>query len=186
MRPPYIIRRRSTSQRVACNGLAAHEKLVKIVAQPMLVKDLQQLTEQIHTTLLEVFHTLKIRYLPKATYFRMEKMIGGTQLAILDHNNNVDRAQKCTTDEEGEKIPPCRVAYSKPNKRFVAKVVREEKNYEYLTYIVRKILKRTQLKRKATSESRLKRQCSLQIAPEERPPKEKIVEKSQQFKRIKL
>lgn len=166
-------------------GSAVHEKLVKIITQPVLVKQVQQMTEQIHTTLLKVFHALKIRYLPKATYFRMEKMIAWTELAILGHNNNVDRAQ-CTTDEKGKKIPLYQIAYSKPNKRLVAKVVREDKNYEYLTYIVRKILKRSQLKRKAASGTRLKRQCSLQIAPKEQPPKEEIVEKCQQFKRIKL
>ena len=74
-------------------GSEAHEKLIKIVTQPILVKDLEQMTEQVHTTLLEVFHSIKIRYLPKSTFFRMEKMIAGTQLAVLDHNNNVKREQ---------------------------------------------------------------------------------------------
>lgn len=42
-------------------GSAAHEKLVTVVTQPTLVKDLEQMTEQIHATLLEVFHAVKIR-----------------------------------------------------------------------------------------------------------------------------
>lgn len=74
-------------------GSEAHNKLVKIVTQPCLVKDLEKLTEQINTTLLEVFHSLKIRYLPKSTFFKMEKMLAGTQLAILDHNHNINREQ---------------------------------------------------------------------------------------------
>ena len=76
-------------------GSEAHQKLVKIVTQSVLVADLEKLTEQVLTTVLEVFHSVKIRYLPKSIFFRMEKMIAGTQLAILDHNNNVNRDQVC-------------------------------------------------------------------------------------------
>ena len=47
----------------------------------------------IYTTLLEIYHSVKIRYLPKSIFFSMEKMIAGTQLAVLDHNNDVDREQ---------------------------------------------------------------------------------------------
>lgn len=74
-------------------GSPAHTSLIKIITQPTLVKDLEQMNEQIHTTMLEVFHALKIRYLPKSSFFGMEKMLAGTQLAILDHNNNCNRAQ---------------------------------------------------------------------------------------------
>ena len=59
----------------------------------MLVKDLEQMTEQVQTTMLEVFHGVKIRYLPKSIFYQMEKMIAGTQLAVMDHNNNVNREQ---------------------------------------------------------------------------------------------
>ena len=43
--------------------------------------------------LLEVFHGVKIRYLPESIFYKMEKMIAGTQLAALDHNNNINRPQ---------------------------------------------------------------------------------------------
>ena len=43
--------------------------------------------------MLEVFHALKITYLPKKTFFGIEKMIAGTQIAALDHNHNVNREQ---------------------------------------------------------------------------------------------
>lgn len=111
-------------------GSAAHAKLIKVVTQPVLVKDLEQMTEQVNTTLLEVFHSLKIRYLPKSTFFKMEKMIAGTQLAILDHNNNVNREQKYSIDEEGAKIPLFKIAYSKPNRRYGAKIIKEDKSYD--------------------------------------------------------
>ena len=74
-------------------GSAAHEKLIKIVTPTLLVNDIKKMTEQVHTTLLEVFHGVKIRYLPKSIFYKMEKMIAGTQLAALDHNNNINRPQ---------------------------------------------------------------------------------------------
>ena len=74
-------------------GSAAHEKLVKVVTERSLLVDMEKLTEQINTTLLEVFHSVKIRYLPKSIFFRMEKMIAGMQLAALDHNHNINREQ---------------------------------------------------------------------------------------------
>ena len=59
-------------------GFAAHEKLVKIISEKMLVADLEHMTEQVNTTLLEVFHAKKMSYLPKSTFFRMEKMVAET------------------------------------------------------------------------------------------------------------
>ena len=44
----------------------------------MLVADLEHMTKQVNTTLLEVFHAKKMSYLPKSTFFRMEKMVAET------------------------------------------------------------------------------------------------------------
>ena len=74
-------------------GSAAHEKLISIVKQPQLVKGLAKLSQNVSTADLEVFHSLKICYLPKSIFFEKEKMIAGTELAIMDHNLNVDRGQ---------------------------------------------------------------------------------------------
>ena len=40
-------------------GSAANEKLVKIISEKNLVADLEHMTEQLNTTLLEVFHPKK-------------------------------------------------------------------------------------------------------------------------------
>lgn len=74
-------------------GTQVYEKFKSIVLQRQVVADLSHMTRLVYTTLLEVFHSVKIRYLPKSIFFNMEKMIAGTQLAILDHNLNVDREQ---------------------------------------------------------------------------------------------
>ena len=56
------------------------------------------MTEQVNTTMLEVFHAVKIGYLPKKTCFSIDKMIPATQIAALDHNHNVNREQVSITE----------------------------------------------------------------------------------------
>ena len=74
-------------------GSAAHDKLIKILSDKLLLEDMEHMTQQVNTTMLEVFHATKIGYLPKKTFFQMEKMIAGTQIAALDHNHSVNRDQ---------------------------------------------------------------------------------------------
>ena len=79
-----------------------------------------------------------------------------------------------------------KIAYSKPNKRFVVKSVKEEKNYEYIKYIFRKIIKRVNAGKKSSKRNGTKRQLSLRVAPRERPSRDEIIDRSQKYKRIKL
>ena len=51
--------------------------------------------------------------------------------------------------DEGEPKPLFSIAYSKPNKRFTAKINWEDKDYDFVRYIMRKILKRVSEKKKA-------------------------------------
>ena len=74
-------------------GSPVHHMLIKILSQAQLVKDMHKLNENISTAGLEVFHSLKIRYLPKSIFFEKDKMLASTALAIMDHNLNVDRKQ---------------------------------------------------------------------------------------------
>ena len=74
-------------------GSPSHEKLREIVKEKQLLNDLSQITKQTHTTLLELFHASKIRYLPKSVFYWMEKTLAGTQLTAPDHNNNINRQE---------------------------------------------------------------------------------------------
>ena len=80
-----------------CNWLTAdcpaHKALKSVITNNQLVSDMKKMNENIFTTYLEVFHSLKIRYLPKSIFFEQEKMVAGMQLAALDHNNNINRDQ---------------------------------------------------------------------------------------------
>ena len=79
-----------------------------------------------------------------------------------------------------------KVAYSKVNKRFVAKVVKEEKKLDFIRYIFRKIIKRVQESKPSTRRNGSKLQRSLKRAPEERPSREEVIENFTKYRRIKL
>ena len=54
---------------------------------------MQKITAESSTSALEIFHALKIRYLPKSLFFEKDKMLAATKVSILDHNLNLDRSQ---------------------------------------------------------------------------------------------
>ncbi|XDV12130.1 hypothetical protein PO909_000857 [Leuciscus waleckii] len=70
-----------------------HNSLVKTVTDKLLLKDLDHLTECVHTTTLEVYHSMYLKYLPKRTHFGYDVMVHASMLAALDHNNNVNKEQ---------------------------------------------------------------------------------------------
>ena len=75
-------------------GCLNHGKLQNVLCQKRLLDGLENMAEQqINTTMLEVFHVLKIAYLPKRTFFEIDKLIASTQIATLDHNQYVNREQ---------------------------------------------------------------------------------------------
>ena len=66
---------------------------------------------------------------------------------------------------------------------FVAKVVKEDKNFDY---IFCKVLKRVQESKRSSRRNGTKRQRMLKRAPEERPSREEVIENSEKYRRIKL
>ena len=85
-----------------------------------------------------------------------------------------------SVDDEGEPKALFSIAYSKPNKIFTAKIIRGEKHYDYVHYVMRKI-------RKRQKKSRRKRQLpGVTITPDKRPNHDEIIQSSQKYKRIKL
>ena len=74
-------------------GSPAHTALVNIVKDKLLLKDIVHLTKFVHTTSLEVYHSLYLKYLPKLQHFTHDVMKVGTMLAVLDHNFNANRPQ---------------------------------------------------------------------------------------------
>ena len=79
-----------------------------------------------------------------------------------------------------------KIAYSKLNKRFVARSFKEEKNCEYVKYIFRKIIKPVNAGKKSSKRNGTKRHLSLQVAMRERLSRDEIIDRSQKYKHIKL
>ena len=64
-----------------------------VITNSELVKVMERMNDNIYTTYLEVFHSVKIRYVPKQIFFEQDKMVAGTALEALDFNHNVNRSQ---------------------------------------------------------------------------------------------
>ena len=79
-------------------GLEAHEKSMTVLSEKSLLGDLEQMIEQVNTAILEVFHAVKIGYLPKKTCFSIDKMIAGTQITALDRDHYLNREQVSITE----------------------------------------------------------------------------------------
>ena len=95
--------------------------------------------------------------------------------------------QKESYDKEEEPKPMFAITYSKPQKRFCAKIIRQEKDLEYVHSIMLKIEKHKRERKKVYKRSRGKRQLpEYKIAPNEREDRDDIIKASQKYKRLKL
>ena len=61
------------------NGKPVPRSDKEVLLQATLVKDMKKLSECASTSSLEIFHALKIRYLPKSIFFEKEKMMASTK-----------------------------------------------------------------------------------------------------------
>ena len=71
----------------------AYNNLEKVVLDKRNLKDMEQLTNPLHTGSLEVFHSLINCYAPKRLGFELNVQDARVKLAIIDHNNNVGKEQ---------------------------------------------------------------------------------------------
>ncbi|XP_049916276.1 uncharacterized protein LOC126399954 isoform X1 [Epinephelus moara] len=163
-------------------GSEAHKALVKTVKDKRLLKDLGHLTKCVHTTSLEVYHSMYLKYLPQRTHFGYDVMIHASMLAALDHNNNANREQAALQDGENVGEPKFKISWSKVHKRFRAKPVAVQKDYGYMKAMVADVLS-------SVSDSNHGMDIRLNqthiMAPPERPSRSHIISKTQQFSRIK-
>ncbi|KAM5146605.1 uncharacterized protein ACMZJ9_013789 [Mantella aurantiaca] len=91
-------------------GSTAHQQLKSIVQDSRLLKDLDQLSVFYHSEAIEDFHNMVYKYCSKRHNLFMDAMVARTQLAVMDHNQNISRPQaviwnpKSTSDPE-ETLP---------------------------------------------------------------------------------
>ncbi|XP_044172506.1 uncharacterized protein LOC114961035 [Acropora millepora] len=163
-------------------GSASHTALVNIAKDNRLLKDLDHLVQFVHTTALEVYHSLYLKYLPKLTHFTHDVMKVGTMLAALDHNFNVNRPQAVIQTGESQGEPRFKISWSKVSKRFGAEPVLEQKNYEYLEDMLQAALQLAASGTKATP--RIKNRNSI-MTPEQRPSRQEIIDTRKRLSRFK-
>lgn len=69
----------------------AHKALKQVVLDAKLLKDIQRLNLCVHTSHNESYHALINKYCPNRQHFSYRGMVARTELAVLDHNNNLGR-----------------------------------------------------------------------------------------------
>ncbi|KAJ8018711.1 hypothetical protein HOLleu_43144 [Holothuria leucospilota] len=74
------------------------EKVVDVITNKVLQKDIQQLSPSHQTSNVEGFHSVVIHFAPKSTHFSYRTMISRLQLAALHYNENASRPQAVTRE----------------------------------------------------------------------------------------
>ncbi|XP_057311946.1 uncharacterized protein LOC130649632 [Hydractinia symbiolongicarpus] len=159
-------------------GSPAHQYLVSMVRDKSFKNDLKYLTDVVHTTNVEVFNNLLLKYIPKQYHFQHDHMVMGAYLAALDNNFNCQRTQAIIQSGEQLGKPRFKIAWRKPTKKLIARTVFEKKNYEYLKVMMISAYKRAAKREKHRSRKRI-------MAPKERASRDEIIEKKTKMARFK-
>ena len=81
------------------SGSAAYNALCTVVLQDTLLWDIEKLDQFHHTSSLEVFHSLLLKYYPKRQHFSYDGMQAHIKLAILDQDYNTQQHQAVTKSD---------------------------------------------------------------------------------------
>jgi len=92
----------------------AFQRLFNIVKDEKFTRDIRKLRMFIHTSSLEAFHSMLLKYVPKRNHFYYQYYRARVALAVMDHNFNIDREQ----DTEKTKVE-----WRKATKRWVRRRV---------------------------------------------------------------
>lgn len=132
--PPNLERERKWM----VEGSEAHAFLVSLVKDKSLKKDMEYLTEAIHTTNVEVFNNLLLKYIPKQYHFQYDHMVMGAYLTALENNFNADRGVELLPNGETK----YKIAWRKPTHKYIARKVYKKKRYDYLCIMKYSVYKR--------------------------------------------
>ncbi|XP_063076993.1 uncharacterized protein LOC134466993 [Engraulis encrasicolus] len=156
----------------------AFQALTGLVMDKNLLRDLRQMTLFKHTGSLEVYHSVILKYAEKRLHFSYDSMRARSQLAILDHNNNLERPQATTQDGQAR----YKAAYSKQSQQWVAKPIYEGTTQTFRDDLVERVLRRREdssvVLSKPVPRPRPRRRLLHNIAPVPRPEKSDLVAKA--------
>uniref|UniRef100_A0A6I8PVW7 Uncharacterized protein n=2 Tax=Xenopus tropicalis TaxID=8364 RepID=A0A6I8PVW7_XENTR len=120
----------------------AHRKLAEIMHSRSVTKDIPHLSQYCQNGEINFYHSNTLKYRPKQNRFFMGGMTARTQLAAIDHNQNIQRQRihmvKDKSQAEGNQHP--HLGYSKIKKNWVIKPVYDIKQCDFAFDILRDIL----------------------------------------------
>ena len=122
-------------------GSDAHIALEEEVFTPKLLKDMMSVTEFHHTGVLEIYHSMMLKYCPKRQHFSYKGMIARIQLAVLDHNHNTLRQQSVVNLGAMKGEPRYNVVFPKGQSSWVAKPITKKKSYDFLYHLIKDVKK---------------------------------------------
>ena len=138
-----------------------------------LLKDIDKLPEFYHTGQLESYHSLMTKYVPKREHFRYNGMVARTQLAILDHNANVNRSQAEVKQGVNNGEKRFKLVCAKQRKNWVAKEIKTPKSTVYVEGMMERVLQCKKGKDLKKYNPAKQAQC---IAPTPKPSKQEAIE----------
>jgi hypothetical protein len=113
------------------------------------------------------------KYVPKRQHFCYNGMVARTQLAVLDHNANVDRTQAKASKGPNEGEQRYKIACGKQRKNWVAKEIKTPKIYSHIEGMMNDVIRSQEGKK---FKYKPKKQAK-NIAPLPRPPKQDVIDK---------
>ena len=114
------------------------------------------------------------KYVPKQLHFRDNEMVAQTQLAILDHNANVNRSQAEVKKRANIGKKGFKIVCLKQRKNWVAKQVKTPKSHAYFSVMMEDILACREGKKLKKYKPVTQAKC---IAPTPKPLKPEIIDR---------
>ena len=100
------------------------------------------------TGMLEVFHSMLLKYAPKRQEFGYTQMTARLQLAAMDHNRNVNRPQAVVQYPRRGSAPRGALRYgfrwSKATQQWITMPVKAHKTYDFATEILEAVVGRSE------------------------------------------
>lgn len=110
----------------------AFRVLKAIVFDERLLKDMCLCADYLHTSEVEAFNSLRLKYLPKRTAFTYESMVLASMIASMDHNYHLRRSYSFKADG----TPMVHRKYNPRTKREFVALVKDKKNFPHLQSIL--------------------------------------------------
>jgi hypothetical protein len=140
---------------------ADYRYLKDVIEDKRWLKDLTHINKYCHTGLLECYHNVRLKYLPKRSHFSYDGMVARGILAVLDHNANVKRL----------KIKE-KLQWSKAQKKWIYKKLPAAKSNEWrqnLLTEIRSFVKHKDVSFSTDNEDEYYAEDPANIVPTERP-----------------